>query len=99
MNSMKEKYISLTTTHEDIPIFMQPWWLDAVVENDAWDVILIEEARTMSACFVYMVKRKGPFKAVGMPGLTPFLGFWFGQAVNTYVDAPQERQVLHADEL
>ena len=94
MNSMKEKYISLTTTHEDIPIFMQPWWLDAVVENDAWDVILIEEARTMSACFVYMVKRKGPFKAVGMPGLTPFLGFWFGQAVNQSNAATQLMSML-----
>jgi len=79
VKSIKTKYISLSANCDDIPIFMQPWWLDAVVENDDWEAILIEEESAISAAFVYVVKTKGPFKALGMPGLTPFLGLWFAK--------------------
>lgn len=86
---MKTKYISLTATRDDIPIFMHPWWLDAVVENGAWDAIVVEEASTISAAFLYVVKSKGPFKAVGMPGLTPFLGWWFAKDTDQHKAATQ----------
>ena len=73
----KDKYKSLASGIPSLPIFFQPWWLDAVVEKNSWDVVLIEEDGTIHACFVYVLKKKGPFKAIGMPSLTPSLGFWF----------------------
>lgn len=77
MSEIKDKYVSLVSKREDVPIFLQPWWLDAVVEKNSWDVVFVEDQGLLKACFVYVLKKKGPFISVGMPGLTPFLGFWF----------------------
>ncbi|MBL4657488.1 MAG: GNAT family N-acetyltransferase [Flavobacteriales bacterium] len=74
---MKKRYISLVSKRNDVPIFLQPWWLDAVVEKNSWSAVLVEEERVMKACFTYILKKKGPFKSLGMPHLTPYLGFWF----------------------
>ncbi|MBL4754166.1 MAG: GNAT family N-acetyltransferase [Flavobacteriales bacterium] len=89
MSDAKRKYNALAVATAELPIFMQPWWLDAVVENNAWDVALIEEAKEIKACFVYVLKKKGPFTAIGIPTLTPYLGFWFDAKVNPVAAAEQ----------
>lgn len=78
----KDKYKSLVSGNPSLPIFLQPWWLDTVVENHSWDVVFVEEESLLKACFIYVLKKKGPFKSIGMPGLTPYLGFWFNNKVN-----------------
>jgi len=80
MNPMKEKYISLVSKCDEIPIFYQPWWLDAVSPPDDWDVVIIEDNDTIRAAFVFVLKKRGPFTAIGMPELTPYLGFWVNQS-------------------
>ena len=40
----KEKYRDWCNEQADIPVFMQPWWLDAVCAGKEWDVMLWEEA-------------------------------------------------------
>jgi len=77
MSEARSKYELLAEENHQLPIFMQPWWLDAVVENHSWDVVSLEEAGELKACFVYVLKKKGPFTSIGMPALTPFLGLWF----------------------
>jgi len=79
---VKEKYISFSTKRSDLPVFFQPWWLDAVVGAHSWDVALIEEGSSIKACFLYVLKKKGPFTAIGMPGLTPYLGFWVDPGID-----------------
>jgi len=72
--SNKNKYLEFCTDHPDIPIFSQPWWLDAVCPN-SWDVILIERNDRIIASFSYYIKRiKNVFKHIGMPPLTQKLG-------------------------
>ncbi len=38
----KKRYILFCKNRTDVPIFMQPFWLDTVAEN--WDVVLLETA-------------------------------------------------------
>ncbi|MBP3586569.1 MAG: GNAT family N-acetyltransferase [Paludibacteraceae bacterium] len=37
----KELYLQFCQKHSSMPIFMQPWWLDAVGAGKAWDVIIV----------------------------------------------------------
>ncbi|WP_461255407.1 hypothetical protein [Treponema sp. R80B11-R83G3] len=72
--SNKNKYIEFCTERSDIPIFSQPWWLDAVCPN-SWDVILIEQNNKITASFPYYKKKiKGIFSHIGIPPLTQKLG-------------------------
>jgi hypothetical protein len=60
--------------HPDIPIFSQPWWLDAVCP-DQWEVILIEKNDKIIASFpYYKTKIRNIFTHIGMPPLTQKLG-------------------------
>lgn len=36
----KEVYYEYVKKHQDICIYNQPWWLDAVCGEDNWDVII-----------------------------------------------------------
>jgi hypothetical protein len=70
----KQRYIQFCAEHPDIPIFSQPWWLDAVCP-DQWDVILIEKTNRIVASFPYYKKKiRHIFSHIGMPPLTQKLG-------------------------
>ncbi|GHV58366.1 hypothetical protein AGMMS49579_25730 [Spirochaetia bacterium] len=72
--SAKQQYAQFCAEHTDIPIFSQPWWLDAVCPEQ-WDVILIERNDKIIASFpYYKTKIKRIFTHIGMPPLTQKLG-------------------------
>jgi len=71
---MKEKYKEFAE-QENLPIFMQPFWLDSVCESGMeWNVILYEKGGKVWGSFVYFIKRKNTFIEIIMPRLTQFLG-------------------------
>ncbi|MBL4734820.1 MAG: GNAT family N-acetyltransferase [Flavobacteriales bacterium] len=82
MSDLKTQYEAFTSGNLRFPIFMRPWWLNAVSEGHSWDVVLLDDGADIKAIFVYVLKTKGPFKSVGMPSLTPFLGFWFAEGID-----------------
>ena len=60
---------------ENLPIFMQPFWLNSVCENGMeWDVILYEKGGEIWGSFVYVLRKKYGFTLITMPKLTQFLG-------------------------
>lgn len=69
----------------DVPVFAQPWYLDACADGGAWDVVLAEDAGRVVAALPYFYKQKGPFRYVTMP---PFVK-WLGPYV-----LPEFREVL-----
>jgi hypothetical protein len=78
----KQRYSQFCSEHPDIPIFSQPWWLDAVCP-DQWDVILIEKNNRIIASFPYYItKIKNIFTHIGMPPLTQKLGPYIVYDVN-----------------
>lgn len=80
----KEKYIKFCLDNLDIPIFSQPWWLDAVCGNNGWDVNIFEKGGVIYASMPYIV----PYRKYGllysdMPILTqtlgPYMKYPYGQ--------------------
>ena len=41
----KEQYSAWIKTQHKLPIFMQPWWLDAVCAGKEWDVVLVQKLK------------------------------------------------------
>jgi CelD/BcsL family acetyltransferase involved in cellulose biosynthesis len=56
-------------------IFQQPWWLDAVAPG-RWDEATVEDDGRVLARLPYVVRGRGPLRALTMPPLTQTLGPW-----------------------
>lgn len=66
----KERYNRVVSR---LPIFYQPWWLDAVCKQ-GWDVALSFEAQELVAVWPYSMEKKWGFQLIRNPLLTPYLG-------------------------
>lgn len=86
----KETYQQFCTVADDLPVFAQDWYLDAVCEGGNWEVIVIEKGGEIAATLPYFLKRKGPIQYGTMPHLTKFLG--------PYI-LPKYRQTKHEAKL
>lgn len=73
---MKDKYIEITTKQSWLPIFIQPWWLDAVCQSDYWDVAIYKKGDNILGCWPYFKTEKIGFEMAVMPKLTKFLGIY-----------------------
>ncbi len=76
MNSLtnKDKYRAFCETREDIPIFSEPWWLDAVCMDGNWDVCLSEKSGIIQGAMPFYHTTLKGLKVIRMPLLTPYLG-------------------------
>ena len=72
--SAKARYHDFCRAAPDVPVFAQPWYLDACAEGGAWDVVLAEEKGRVVASLPYFYKQKGPFRYVTMPAFVKWLG-------------------------
>ena len=69
-----DHYRDFCRTAPDVPVFAQPWYLDACAEGGAWDVVLAHDNGRVVAALPYFHKRKGPFRYVTMPPFVKMLG-------------------------
>ncbi len=75
----KEEYIQFCQKEENIPLFLQPWWLDAVTIPDGkhWDVLLAKnESNQIQAVLPFVTGKKFGLKFAVMPQLTQYTGVW-----------------------
>jgi hypothetical protein len=74
----KSIYQTFCLSEPSIPIFLQPWWLDAVCTKGEWDVCLSYDnaGRIDGVLPYYQVFLKGIITAIVMPDLTPHAGVW-----------------------
>lgn len=72
--SAKNRYRDFCRTAPDVPVFAQPWYLDACAEAGAWDVVLAEEKGSVVAALPFFYKQKGPFSYATMPPFVKWLG-------------------------
>lgn len=76
----KELYTDWAVQQEYLPIFMQPWWLDAVCAGHTWDVLLsLDEQGAIRAAMPYLLRKKWWMRWITMPPFTQFGGLWLGQ--------------------
>jgi hypothetical protein len=69
-----DAYIRFCENAPDLPLFMQPWYLDAVCEGGIWDAALVEKAGRIVAAWPYFLKKKAWWRYVAMPPLARMMG-------------------------
>ena len=75
----KEEYLLFCELNPSIPLFFQPWWLDAVTIPDGkeWEVILAHnKAGEIEAVMPFVSGRKFGFRYAIKPQLTQYTGLW-----------------------
>jgi hypothetical protein len=68
----KELYRQICTQYADVPVFLQPWWLDAV--NPAWQAVITQKGDHITGIWPYIIDQKLGVKLLRTPLLTPYLG-------------------------
>jgi len=72
----KDAYRSLCETEKSIPIFSQPWWLDATAGEQRWDVVTVEKNGRIMATLPYYTEGLLGLTLLTQPALTQTLGPW-----------------------
>lgn len=80
LRSARAEYQALCQDEPLIPIFSQPWWLDATAGTDQWNVALVKQGREIVATMPYVVRRHYGLTRITHPPLTQTLGPWIRPA-------------------
>lgn len=73
----KERYIAWAAQQEYMPVFMTPWWMDAVCAGKEWDVLLAEDENgQIQGVMPYLLRRRAWFNYIIMPQQTQIGGIW-----------------------
>ncbi len=83
-SQQKILYQEFCTSQIDIPLFMQPWYLNAVVGGDHWEVALVERQGKVIAALPYVIEKKGGVITLNQPSLIPRLGPFLVPEFRTY---------------
>lgn len=78
----KKLYIDFCKSENNMPIFNQYWWLDAVCGASNWDVILVDKDNSVVAALPYYLNKTLFLKFIIQPILTPFCGVWIKYPAN-----------------
>ena len=79
--SIRDLYQLFCAQNEQMPVFVQPWYLDVVCQSGSWDAIVLEEAGKTVAVLPYFLKQKGPFRYITTPPLCKFMGPCFHPSI------------------
>lgn len=73
----KERYTEWAGQQDFMPVFMQPWWMDAVCAGKEWDVLLAEdEEGQIVGAMPFLLRRRAWFRYIIMPQQTQIGGIW-----------------------
>ena len=90
---MKETDPKLIAFLADAPIFFQPWWLE-MVGAGAWDYVVVKRGEEIAAVLPYVSKRRGRWRLLEMPRMTPYLGPWLRPSTAKYANRLSEEKDL-----
>jgi hypothetical protein len=71
--SSKSSYKKICEEQKGLPVFMQPWWLDAVC-GEAWDAVVFKKGEHVAGAWAYPAEQKLGVAIRRNPLLTPYLG-------------------------
>lgn len=78
----KEEYIAFCSQTPEIPLFLQPWWLDAVTKPDGkeWRVLLARNKNgKVEAVMPFLYGSKIGMRYALTPQLTQYTGVWVAE--------------------
>ena len=70
----REDYRAFCREIPDLPVFLQPWYLEAAQEKEQWDAVLVRENGQVVAALPYFLKRQLVFRSVVLPVFVKYLG-------------------------
>ncbi|MBQ7531393.1 MAG: GNAT family N-acetyltransferase [Paludibacteraceae bacterium] len=112
--SNKEQYAAFCKQHPEMPVMMQPWWLEAVCAGKEWDVMLIMRSEVRSkksevsnpeaenevvAAMPYLLRKRLWYRFILMPQMTQFGGIWLNSEVQASPDMQERLAKLIAKRL
>lgn len=78
----KERYAEWCARIGNVPLMMQPWWMDAVCAGKEWDVLLVEdETGKIKGAMPYLLRKRFWQKYILMPQLTQIGGIWVDPSI------------------
>jgi hypothetical protein len=72
--SMLNKYHQFAQTTPDLPIFLQPWYLDTICGTGNWSFVSVEKQGNTVAILPFFLKKKLHWQYVAMPSLVRMMG-------------------------
>jgi hypothetical protein len=73
----REIYRSWSSDRPTLPIWHQPWWLDATAGEQGWSAVSAGPVASFVVSHPYVVTRRFGYKILDRPPLTHALGPWF----------------------
>jgi hypothetical protein len=75
--TMQEEYRAFCTGRDDVPLFMQPYWLDLVCPHKQWDALMSHDGNgAVRGAWAYAYGRSRGLRWIRLPVITPFTGIW-----------------------
>ncbi len=82
--------------NHNIPIFSQPWWLDATIGPHNWSVCLVETNGEVIASMPYIIKKRLGLDILSHPPLTQTLGPWIKKSQQSHAKKlSKEKELMH----
>lgn len=82
----KERYSEFCRTTDDLPVFMQDWWMNAVCAGKEWDVLLsYDDDGAICAVLPYLLRTRMRVRYILMPQMTQIGGMWLRADVQSDV--------------
>ncbi|MEL7496255.1 MAG: GNAT family N-acetyltransferase [Planctomycetota bacterium] len=95
--SDQQKFIELCEQNDTVPLFSQPWWLDAICGRENWDVVVHEKGGRVVGAWPFVIRSKFGFKAITCPKLTQTLGIWLAGSEAKYAKRlGQEKDIVQS---
>ncbi len=67
-------YRQFANEHAALPLYVQPFWLDAVCGIEGWDASIVYREGKVAGVWPYFTKKKLGITTINMPPLTPRMG-------------------------
>lgn len=77
----QDNYRAWAAAESSLPIWHQPWWLDATVGQESWDAAVANRGPEVLAALPYVKQHRFGLTILSQPPLTPSLGPWFSGGV------------------
>ncbi len=73
----QESYRAFCAGRDELPLFMQPYWLDAVCVHAPWNAVLsYDDQGAVRGAWAFQTGTKWGMTWIRLPVITPFTGIW-----------------------
>jgi len=92
----KQDYRNLCQKQQNIPLFMQDWWLDVLCGEEAWEVLMARNKDgSVKGAWPYYTTRRLFWSVIRPPALSPYGGIWFNYPPNLSGKEAFEKKVIN----